>query len=118
MQSKAFLCAIKVVCAVRTVPLLFKHTLHAYYVMAHYHWHRRYRTLQQALEEVANSSASDEEEIVNLPPEQGDSCAFDVEKEDEDVSHKHNDKENEVASNSQVFKLKEKHRSYHHKDGK
>ena len=56
--------------------------------MAHNHLHRRYPTLQQTVEEVANSPKSDEEDIVILPPEQDDSYAADVKKEDEDVSHK------------------------------
>ena len=87
--------------------------------MAHNHLHRRYLTLQQAVEEVANSPRSDEEDIIVLPPEQGDFYATDVE-EDEDVSHKndllpndvagtleihneHNDKENEVVSDSRAI---------------
>ena len=37
---------------------------YAHYVMAHNHLHRRYLTLQQAVEEVANSPGSDEEDIV------------------------------------------------------
>ena len=56
---------------------------YAYYVMAHNHLHRRYLTLQQAVEEVANSPDSEEEDIVILPPEQGDSNATDVTKEED-----------------------------------
>ena len=94
---------------------------YAYCVMAHNQLHRRYLTLQQAVEEVANSPESDEEDIVILPPDKGDFYVTDVEEEeedDEDVSHKndllpndvagtleiyneHNDKENEVVSDSQ-----------------
>ena len=91
-----------------------------YYFMAHNHLHRRYLTLQQAVEEVANSPESDEEDIVILPAEQGDSYATDVEEENEDVSHKndllpnnvagaleihneHNDKENAVVSDSRAI---------------
>ena len=87
---------------------------YAYYVMAHNYLHRRYLTLQQAVEEVANSTEGDEEDIVIFPPKQGDFYATDVEDEDEDVSHKndllpnnvagtleihneHNDKKNEVV---------------------
>ena len=90
---------------------------YTYYVIAHNHLHRRYLTLQQAVEEVANSPESDEEDIVILPPDQDDSYATDVEEKDKDVSHKkdllpnevegtletpneHNDKENEVVSDS------------------
>ena len=97
----------------------------AYYVMAHNHLHKRYLTLQQAVKKVANSPESDEEDIVILPPEQGDSYATDVEEEDEDVSHKndlllndiagtleihneHNDKENEVVSDSRAIKIEGK----------
>ena len=58
---------------------------YAYYVMAHNRLHRRYLTLQQAVEEVANPPESDEEDIVILSPEQGDFYATDVEEEDEDV---------------------------------
>ena len=43
----------------------------AYYVMANNHLHGRYLTLQQAVEEVANSLESDAEDFVILPPEQG-----------------------------------------------
>ena len=62
----------------------------AYYVvaflsLAYYHLQKRYLTLQQAVKEVANSPESDEEDIVILPPEQGDSYATDVEEEDENV---------------------------------
>ena len=59
--------------------------------MAHNHLCRHYLTLQQAVEEVANSLKSNEEDIVILPLEQGDSYATDI-KEDEDVpvSHKNN----------------------------
>ena len=96
----------------------------ANYVMAHNHLHRRYLTLQQAVEEVASSPESGEEDIVTLPPEQGDFYATDVE-EDEKVSHKndlllnnvagtieihnvHNDKENEVVSNSPAIQIEGK----------
>ena len=58
---------------------------YAYYVMAHNHLHRRYLTLLQAVEEVANSPESDEEDIVILPPEQGNSYASGVEEKDEDL---------------------------------
>ena len=58
---------------------------YAYYVMAHNHLHRRYLTLLQAVAEVPNSPESDEEDIVILPPEQGNSYASDVEEEDEDL---------------------------------
>ena len=98
---------------------------YAYYVMAHNHLHRRYLTLLQAVEEVANSPESDEEDIVILPLGQGDSYATDVEEEDEDVSHKndllpndvagtlaihneHNDKENEVVSNLRAIQIEGK----------
>ena len=96
----------------------------AYYVMTHNHLHRRYLTLQHAVEEVANSPESDEEDILILPPEEGDSYATDVE-EDEDVSHKNdllsndvaetleihnenNNKENEVVSDSQAIQIEGK----------
>ena len=98
---------------------------YAYYVMAHDRLHRRYLTLQQAVEEVANPPESDEEDVVILSPEQGDFYATDVEEEDEVVSHKndllpidvagtleihneHNDKENEVVSNSRAIQIEGK----------
>ena len=99
---------------------------YAYYViMAHNHLHRRCLTLQQADEDVVNSPESDEEDIVILSPEQGDSYATDVEEEDEDVSHKndllpndvagtleihneHNDKENEVVAHSRANQIEGK----------
>ena len=98
---------------------------YAYHAMAHNHLHRRYLTLQQAVEEVANSPESDEEDIVILPPRQGDSYAIDVQKEDEDISHRndllsndvaetleihieHNDKENEVVSDSRAIQIEGK----------
>ena len=97
---------------------------YVYYVMAHNLLHRRFLTLQQAVEEVANSRESDEEDIVISPPEQGDSYATNVE-EDEDVSHKnnllpndaagtleihneHNGKENEVVSDSRAIQIEGK----------
>ena len=106
---------------------------YTYYVMAHNHLHRRYLTLQQAVEEVANSSKSDEEHIVILPTEQSDSYATDV--EDEDVSYKnhllpndvartlkihneHNDKKNEVVSDSRAFQIEGKTSQLHQKDGR
>ena len=96
-----------------------------YYVMADNHLHRRYLTLQQAVEEIANSPESDEKDILILPPEQCDSYVTDVEEEDEDVSHKnnllpnnvagtleihneHNDKENEVVSDSLAIQIEGK----------
>ena len=36
---------------------------YVYYVVAHNHLHRRYPTLHQAVEELANSPESDEEDI-------------------------------------------------------
>ena len=98
---------------------------YVYYVMTHNHLHRRYLTLQQAVEEVANSPESDEKDIVILPLEQGDSYATDVEEEDEDVSHEndlipndvagtleihneHNGKENEVVSDSRAIQIEGK----------
>ena len=103
--------------------------------MARNHKHRRFLTLQQAVEEVAYSPESDEEDIVILPPEQGDSYATDVEKKDEDVSHKndllpndvagklemHNErnyKENEDVSDLRAIQIKEKHCSHHQNDGR
>ena len=70
---------------------------YAYYVMAHNHLHRRYLTLQQAVEEVANSPERNKEGIVILPPEQGDSYATDVEEDDVDVGHKNDLLPNDVA---------------------
>ena len=52
---------------------------YAYYVMAHKHLYRRCQTPQQAVEEVANSPETDEEDIVIILPEQDDSYATDVE---------------------------------------
>ena len=98
---------------------------YAYCVMAHNHLHRRYQTLQQAVEEVANSPKSDKEDIAILQPEQGNSYATDVEDQDKYVSHKkdllpndvaetleihneHNDKENGVASDLRAIQIEGK----------
>ena len=97
---------------------------YACYIMTHNHLHRLYLTLQQAVEEVANSPESDEKDIVILPTEQGHSYATHAE-EDEDVSHKndllpndvagtletrkeHNDKENDVVSDSRAIQIEGK----------
>ena len=40
--------------------------------------HRRYLTLQKAVEDVLGSTGSKEKDIVILPPAQGDSYAIDV----------------------------------------
>ena len=71
--------------------------------MAHNHLHRRYLTLQQAVEEVANSPENDEEDIVILTPEQGDSYVTDVEEKDEDVSHKNDILPNDVAGTLEIY---------------
>ena len=93
--------------------------------MVHNHLHRQYLTLQQAVEEVANSPESDEEDIVILPPEQGDFYGTDVKEEEEDASQKndllpnnvagtleihivHNDEENEVVSDSRAIQIEGK----------
>ena len=70
--------------------------------MAYNHLHRRYLTLQKAVEEVANSPESDEEDIVILSPEQDDSYATDVEEEDKDVSHKNDLLPNDVAGTLEI----------------
>ena len=40
--------------------------------MARNHFHKRYVTVEQAVDEVVNSTGSDEDDIIILPPEQGD----------------------------------------------
>ena len=50
--------------------------------------HRRYLTLQEAVDDVLGSTGSDEKDIVILPPAQGDSYASDVEEDDVDECHK------------------------------
>ena len=56
--------------------------------MARNHFNKRYVTLEQAIDEVVNSIGSDEDDIIILLPEQGDSYAANIE---EDICHK-NDK--------------------------
>ena len=84
--------------------------------------HRRYLTLQEALDDVLGSTGSEEEGIVILPPAQGDAYASDVEEDDVVECHKndllpnnvagtlevHNNDECEVASNVSAVQSKEK----------
>ena len=86
-----------------------------------------YACYVKAVEEVANSPESDEENIVILPPEQGDSYATDVEEEEEDegvsrkndllpsdvtgtleIHNEHNDEENEVVFDSRAIQIEKK----------
>ena len=50
--------------------------------------HRRYLTLQQAVDDVLGSTGSEEKDVVILPPAQGDAYATDVEEDDVDECHK------------------------------
>ena len=50
--------------------------------------HRRYLTLQEAVDDVLGSTGSEEKNIVIFPPAQVDAWATDVGKEDIDECHK------------------------------
>ena len=64
--------------------------------MARNHFNKRYITLEQAVDEVVNSTGSDEDDIIILPPKQGDSYATDI-KEEEDICHKNDKLPNDVV---------------------
>ena len=58
---------------------------------------RQYLTLQEAIDDLLGSAESVEQDIVILPPDQGDSHTTDVEKNDEDVLNKNDLLPNNVA---------------------
>ena len=74
--------------------------------------HRRYLTLQEAVDDVLGSTGSEEKHVVILPPAQGDAYASNVKEDDVDECLKndllpndiagtlnvHNNDESEVAS--------------------
>ena len=64
--------------------------------------HRRYLTLQEAVDDVLGSTGSEEKDIVILPPAQGDAYATDVEEEDVDECHKNDFLPNDVAGTLEV----------------
>ena len=64
--------------------------------------HRRYLTLQEAVEDVLGSTGSKEKDIVILPPSQGDAYATDVEEDDVDECHKNDLLPNDVAGTLEV----------------
>ena len=72
--------------------------------MARNHFNKRYVTLEQAVDEVVNSTGSDEDDIIILPPEQGDSYATDIEEEEEDICHKNDKLPNDVVGFLEVHK--------------
>ena len=72
--------------------------------MARNHFHKRYVTLEQAVDEVVNSTGSDEDDIIILSPEQGDSYATDIEEEEEDICHKNDKLPNDVVGFLEVHK--------------
>ena len=59
--------------------------------------HRRYLTLEEAVDNVLGSTGSEEKDIVILPPAQGDAYATDVEENDVDECHKNDLLLNDVA---------------------
>ena len=59
--------------------------------------HRRYLTLQKAVENELGSAGSKEKYIVILPPTQGDAYATDVDEDDVDECHKNDLLPNDVA---------------------
>ena len=70
--------------------------------MACNHFNKRYITLEQAVDEVVNSTRSDEDDIIILPPKQGDSYATDI--EEEDICHKNDKLPNDVVGFLEVHK--------------
>ena len=64
--------------------------------------HRRYLTLQKALDDVLGSTGREEKDIVILTPVQGDAYDTDVEEDDADECHKNNLLPNEVAGTLKV----------------
>ena len=63
---------------------------------------RRYLTLQEAVEDVLESTGSEEKDIAILPPEQDDTYATDVEEDDVDECHKNDLLPNDVAGTLEV----------------
>ena len=59
--------------------------------------HRRYLTLEEAVDNVLRSTGSEEKDIVILPPAQGDAYATYVEENDVDECHKNDLLLNDVA---------------------
>ena len=57
---------------------------------------RHYLILQEAVNDILGSRESVEKDIVNLPPDQGESYATDVEVDDEDVFHRNDLLPNDV----------------------
>ena len=64
--------------------------------------HRRYLTLQEAVDDVFGSTGREEKDIVILPPAQGDAYATDVEEDDVDECHKNDLFPNDVAGTLEV----------------
>ena len=65
------------------------------------HLHRRYLTLQEAVDDVLRSIASEEKDII-LPPAQGDAYATDIEEDDVDQCHKNDLLPNDVTGTLEV----------------
>ena len=59
--------------------------------------HRRYLTLQKAVDDVLGLTESEEKDIVILPPAQGDAYAANVEEGEVDECHKNDLLPNDVA---------------------
>ena len=64
--------------------------------------HRKYLTLQKAVDDVLGSTGSEEKDIVILPPVHGDAYATDVEEDDVDGCHKNDLLPNDVAGTLEV----------------
>ena len=64
--------------------------------------HRRYLNLQKAVDDVLESTGSEEKDIVILPPAQGDACATDVEEDDVDECNKNDLLPNDVAGTLEI----------------
>ena len=59
--------------------------------------HRRYITLQEAVDHVLGPTGSEKKDIVILPPAQGDAYAADVEEDDVYECHRNDLLPNDVA---------------------
>ena len=66
------------------------------------HLHRRYLTLQKAVDDVLGSTGSEGKDIVILPPAQGDAYTTDVEEDYVDGCHKNDWPPNDVARTLEV----------------
>ena len=64
--------------------------------------HRRYLTLQEAVDDVLRSTESEEKDIVILSPGQGDAYTTDVEKDDVNEYHQNDLLPNHVAGTLEV----------------